>query len=288
LFRSALILAALFLAAGIASRGFPLAAETARSIPPPVLDDPANPQTTSEIAVLAGGCFWGVQGVFQHLEGVTGAVSDYAGGASNTAHYEMVGTNTTGHAESVRITFDPRRISYGRILQIYFSVAHDPTQLNRPLVGRDHRFARLAAGGSRITPARTRLVSGSDGSYVGRADRRERTSPMPELASRKDIYFRAADFLGGTAFFRGAAFAVGGLSASLTTLPARNRTALLAAIWMASPVCGFRPSRAGRAATSKEPRPETRTASPATRASRMAFTTAFTVWPTAAWFSSVA
>ncbi len=74
----------------------------------------------------------------------------------------------------------------------------------------------------------------------------------------------------------------------LTALPARNRTALLAAIWMASPVCGFRPSRAGRAATSKEPRPGTRTASPATRASRMAFTTAFTAWPTAAWFSSVA
>ena len=69
-----------------------------------MLDEPANPQATSEVAVLAGGCFWGVQGVFQHVEGVTSAISGYAGGAANTAHYEMVGTNTTGHAESVRVT----------------------------------------------------------------------------------------------------------------------------------------------------------------------------------------
>jgi peptide-methionine (S)-S-oxide reductase len=141
LFRSALILAAVLLAVGIAPGAFPWVAESARSIPQPVLDEPANPQATTEIAVLGGGCFWGVQGVFQHVEGVTSAVSGYAGGASNTAQYEMVGTNTTGHAESVRITFDPRRISYGRILQIYFSVAHDPTQLNRqgPDVGTQYR-----------------------------------------------------------------------------------------------------------------------------------------------------
>ena len=108
-----------------------------------MLDEPANPQATSEVAILAGGCFWGVQGVFQHVEGVTSAVSGYAGGAADTAHYEMVGTNTTGHAESVRVTFDPRRISYGHILQIYFSVAHDPTELNRqgPDVGTQYRSA---------------------------------------------------------------------------------------------------------------------------------------------------
>ena len=80
--------------------------------------------------MLAGGCFWGVQGVFQHVGGVTSAVSGYAGGDKDTAHYETVGTGVTGHAESVRVTFDPRRISYGRILQIYFSVARDPTELN--------------------------------------------------------------------------------------------------------------------------------------------------------------
>jgi len=118
-------------------------AESARSIPPPMLDEPANPTATSEVAVLAGGCFWGVQGVFQHVEGVTSAVSSYAGGGADTTHYEMVGTNTTGHAESVRVAFDPRRISYDRILQIYFSVAHDPTEFNRqgPDVGTQYRSA---------------------------------------------------------------------------------------------------------------------------------------------------
>jgi peptide-methionine (S)-S-oxide reductase len=137
------IFAALVLGAGLALRVLPSAAEGARAIPPPVLDEPANPQTTSEVAILAGGCFWGVQGVFQHVEGVTSAVSGYAGGAADTAHYEMVSTNTTGHAESVRVTFDPRRVSYGRILQIYFSVAHDPTELNRqgPDVGTQYRLA---------------------------------------------------------------------------------------------------------------------------------------------------
>jgi peptide-methionine (S)-S-oxide reductase len=142
-FRPALIFAALLLVAGIALRGFPSAAEGARSIPPPVLDEPVSPQATSEVSVLAGGCFWGVQGVFQHVDGVTSAVSGYAGGAANAAHYDVVGTNTTGHAEAVQITFDPRRVSYGRILQIYFSVAHDPTELNRqgPDVGTQYRSA---------------------------------------------------------------------------------------------------------------------------------------------------
>jgi peptide-methionine (S)-S-oxide reductase len=138
-----LIFAAVLLSAGLALRVVPSAAEGARSVPPPVLDEPANPQVTSEVVILAGGCFWGVQGVFQHVEGVIGAVSGYAGGAADTAHYEMVSTNTTGHAEAVRVTFDPRHISYGRILQIYFSVAHDPTELNRqgPDVGTQYRSA---------------------------------------------------------------------------------------------------------------------------------------------------
>jgi peptide-methionine (S)-S-oxide reductase len=141
--RPALILAVLLLGAGIALRGLPSAAESARSIPAPVLDEPSDPQATSEVAILAGGCFWGVQGVFQHVDGVTSAVSGYAGGGADTAHYEMVGSNTTGHAESVRVTFDPRHISYGHILQIYFSVAHDPTELNHqgPDVGTQYRSA---------------------------------------------------------------------------------------------------------------------------------------------------
>ena len=105
-------------------------AETAHAIPPPALDEPSS-EAASETTVLAGGCFWGVQGVFQHVDGVISAVSGYAGGAASTAQYETVSTGTTGHAESVRVTFDPRRISYGRILQVFFSVALDPTEVNR-------------------------------------------------------------------------------------------------------------------------------------------------------------
>ncbi|MCJ7788260.1 MAG: peptide-methionine (S)-S-oxide reductase MsrA [Methyloceanibacter sp.] len=116
-------------------------AEEARVIPPPAIDEKS--QAKEEVAVLAGGCFWGVQGVFQHVKGVTNAVSGYAGGARKTAHYDMVGLGSTGHAEAVRIIYDPRQISYGRLLQIYFSVAHDPTQLNRqgPDIGTQYRSA---------------------------------------------------------------------------------------------------------------------------------------------------
>ena len=88
------------------------------------------PSGGSETAVLAGGCFWGVQGVFQHVQGVTQAVSGYTGGAKADAEYETVGTGRTGHAESVKITYDPAKVTYGQLLQIYFSVAHNPTELN--------------------------------------------------------------------------------------------------------------------------------------------------------------
>ncbi len=117
----------------------PPAAE-ARVVPAPVQDEAAGP-ASSEVAVVAGGCFWGVQGVFQHVDGVIKAVSGYAGGEKGAAEYETVSTGKTGHAESVQITFDPRKISYGRILQIYFSVAHDPTEINRqgPDTGTQYR-----------------------------------------------------------------------------------------------------------------------------------------------------
>jgi peptide-methionine (S)-S-oxide reductase len=142
-FAGTLMVLALLLAAGMSLRISHSAAEGARTIPAPVLDEPADTRATSEIAILAGGCFWGVQGVFQHVDGVTSAVSGYAGGAANTAHYELVGTSTTGHAEAVQVTYDPGQISYGRILQIYFTVAHDPTELNRqgPDVGTQYRSA---------------------------------------------------------------------------------------------------------------------------------------------------
>ncbi len=142
---SALLAAALLIGAGSALVVQRTTAQTARAVPAPTLDEQAGPdaQATSEVAVLAGGCFWGVQGVFQHVNGVTNAVSGYAGGDKKTAQYETVGSGRTGHAESVRISFDPRKISYGRILQIYFSVAHDPTQLNRqgPDTGTQYRSA---------------------------------------------------------------------------------------------------------------------------------------------------
>jgi peptide-methionine (S)-S-oxide reductase len=113
-----------------------------RVVSPPALDETAA-TSSKEVAVLAGGCFWGVQGVFQHVDGVSAAVSGYAGGAADTAHYDTVSTGKTGHAESVQITFDPHRVSYGRLLQIYFSVAHDPTELNRqgPDIGPQYRSA---------------------------------------------------------------------------------------------------------------------------------------------------
>jgi peptide-methionine (S)-S-oxide reductase len=106
------------------------AAEPAVTIPPPALDAAAPNSGGAQTIVLAGGCFWGVQGVFQHTKGVVQAMSGYSGGTKETAHYEMVGTERTGHAESVQITYDPKQISYGKILQIYFSVAHNPTELN--------------------------------------------------------------------------------------------------------------------------------------------------------------
>src|SRR6202034_151368 len=95
----------------------------------------------SEVAVFAGGCFWGVQGVFQHVKGVKNALSGYSGGEKDTAQYETVSSGTTGHAESVQVTYDPRQVSYGRLLQIYFAVAHDPTELNRqgPDTGTQYR-----------------------------------------------------------------------------------------------------------------------------------------------------
>jgi peptide-methionine (S)-S-oxide reductase len=117
-------------------------AEEAVVIPAPAIDAQPGPRT-SEIVVLAGGCFWGVQGVFQHVDGVTRAVSGYAGGDAATANYRMVSNGSTSHAEAVEITFDPTKISYGKILQIYFSVAHDPTQFNYqgPDIGPQYRSA---------------------------------------------------------------------------------------------------------------------------------------------------
>jgi peptide-methionine (S)-S-oxide reductase len=126
----AILLSAAALLVGLGFAGEKLArAQEVRAVPAPLVDAPTSGGLQS--VVLSGGCFWGVQGVFEHVKGVTRAVAGYSGGAKDTAAYERVSTGTTGHAESVQVTFDPSQISYGRVLQIFFSVALDPTEVNR-------------------------------------------------------------------------------------------------------------------------------------------------------------
>jgi len=119
------------------------------TLPDPALDAP-HKASADQVAVFAGGCFWGVEAVFEHVKGVRQATSGYAGGNALTAHYPIVGSGRTGHAEAVRVVYDPAQVSYGQLLKVYFSVAHDPTQLNRqsPDVGPQYRseiFATSAA-----------------------------------------------------------------------------------------------------------------------------------------------
>jgi peptide-methionine (S)-S-oxide reductase len=113
------------------------------AIPDPALDAPLAKARGSQTAVLAGGCFWGIEAVFEHVKGVSEVKSGYSGGSPETAQYEKVGTGRTGHAESVHITYDPSQISYGQLLKVFFSVAHDPTELNRqgPDTGTQYRSA---------------------------------------------------------------------------------------------------------------------------------------------------
>jgi peptide-methionine (S)-S-oxide reductase len=119
------------------------AAESSTVLPDPVADAPLAPKPGKQTAVVAGGCFWGIQLVFQHVRGVKNATSGYSGGAVASPEYQEVGTGKTGHAESVKITFDPAQITYGQLLKVFFSVGHDPTQLNRqgPDTGTQYRSA---------------------------------------------------------------------------------------------------------------------------------------------------
>ncbi len=121
----------------------PSAASTKGTFPNPTTDIPKSMTKGEQTLVLAGGCFWGMEAVFEHLKGVSHVVSGFSGGNAATAHYEMVSTGQTGHAESVKITYDPAQISYGQLLKVFFSVAHDPTQLNRqgPDFGTQYRSA---------------------------------------------------------------------------------------------------------------------------------------------------
>jgi len=164
----------------------PGSAEEGRAIPAPTVD--AGPGGGLQTITLAGGCFWGVQGVYQHLDGVTSAVSGYAGGAKDTATYDKVSDGDTGHAEAVRVTFDPSKVSLGRVLQVYFSVAHDPTELDRqgPDVGSQYRSAIFAG-----TAEQARLAT----AYVAQLDK--------SRAFRKPIVTRIEQ---GKAFYAAEAY----------------------------------------------------------------------------------
>ena len=155
---SGLILVLLLLTA-LVIKTMPAAGQEGLALPAPAVDIAAG-EASSAVTVFAGGCFWGVQGVFQHVKGVSNAVSGYAGGAKHTATYEQTNDGTTGHAESVQITYDPRQVSYGQLLHVFFSVAHDPTQLNRqgPDTGTQYRSTIFPADAEQAAVAKAYIA----------------------------------------------------------------------------------------------------------------------------------
>jgi peptide-methionine (S)-S-oxide reductase len=166
----------------------PSFAETARRVPAPTADLVAPAAAKTETAVFAGGCFWGVQGVFQRVKGVSNAVSGYAGGEGKTAHYEEVGSGRTGHAESVRITYDPQQVSYGKLLQIYFSVAHDPTELNRqgPDTGTQYRSTVFAENAEQARIATAYIAQLNQAKTFGK--------PLATTVEMAKPFFAAEDY----------------------------------------------------------------------------------------------
>jgi peptide-methionine (S)-S-oxide reductase len=171
--------------------GFLLAVITACAAPPipaPTVDASLAKQPGKEKAVFAGGCFWGVQSVFQRVKGVIATTAGYAGGTAETATYEQVGTETTGHAESVEVVYDPSRITYGQLLRIYFSVAHDPTQLNRqgPDVGTSYRSAIFY-----VNDEQQRLAK----AYIAQLDSEKVfKKPIVTEVTRLKGFYRAEDY----------------------------------------------------------------------------------------------
>ena len=167
--------------------GAACADETSRALPAPAIDGKADPSRATETAVLAGGCFWGMQGVFQHVKGVKQVLAGYAGGDASTAHYEMVGTGGTGNAESVQVVFDPRIVSYGQLLRVYFSVM-DPTTLNyqEPDHGTQYRSEIFAA-----VPEQQRVA----GAYIAQLEKAHAFSaPIVTRLSALKGFFRAEDY----------------------------------------------------------------------------------------------
>ncbi|MEP7100040.1 MAG: peptide-methionine (S)-S-oxide reductase MsrA [Burkholderiales bacterium] len=165
------------------------AAEVAVKIPPLTGDAASESKAAQETAVFAGGCFWGVQGVFQHTKGVLNAVSGYSGGSQMTAHYEMIGSGLTGHAESVQVTFDPKQVSYAQLLQIFFSVIHDPTQLNRqgPDRGTQYRSAIFTTDATQKQTA-DRYIAQLDAAKVFPARIVTQVTPLTAFYAAEDYH----------------------------------------------------------------------------------------------------
>jgi len=155
---------------------------------PAATSDPANP-ASSEVAVLAGGCFWGQQGVFEHVKGVTKVVAGYSGGDGRTADYDTVSSGATGHAESVQITFDPHQVTFGQLLRIYFSVAHDPTELNRqgPDEGSQYRSEIFAAGPQQEATAKA-YIAQLDEAHIFAAPIATKVEPVKGFHRAEDYH----------------------------------------------------------------------------------------------------
>lgn len=181
----------LLLAAGCAALATPLlsshAGELNAEIPAAVSDSAG--QATTEVAVLAGGCFWGQQGVFEHVKGVTKVVSGYSGGDKKTANYDLVSEGETGHAEAVQITFDPRQVTFGQLLRIYFSVAHDPTELNRqgPDSGTQYRSEIFAASQEQEQAAKA-YIAQLDSAHVFAAPIATKVEPLKAFYPAEDYH----------------------------------------------------------------------------------------------------
>jgi peptide-methionine (S)-S-oxide reductase len=163
------------------------AAESAPVVPPPAVDVVAA--KGEQTAVFAGGCFWGVEAVFRHTKGVRSAVSGYAGGPAKSADYHAVSTGSTGHAESVQVTFDPAQVSYGELLRIFFAVAHDPTQRNRqgPDVGTQYRSAIFTVGDEQARVARA-YVAQLDAAKTFAAPIATEVTPLPAFYPAEDYH----------------------------------------------------------------------------------------------------
>lgn len=158
------------------------------ALPNPAVDIPAASVKGRQTLVLAGGCFWGMEAVFEHLKGVSNVMSGYAGGSADTAHYGAVTSGRTGHAESIRITYDPAQISYGQLLKVYFAVAHDPTQLNRqgPDKGTHYRSAIFFN-----SPAQQRVAQ----AYIAQLNKAQVfKQPIVTQLTRLDGFFPAEDY----------------------------------------------------------------------------------------------